>query len=225
MAPTTPRPMLRIVAKSSQPRAKKAPRIRRLPERAQQEILDAAEDFLSDHDFRDLSVDEVMARTGMVRSAFYNYFRDRNHLAVALLARVEFEMIAGARWLEGDLSDDPVADLADAVRQAAAVYARHGHVVRAIHEASYHDDAVEQAYRYGVLENFIQIVTRRLREEKRAGRTSVANPAEVARALLLMNATVLVERLGRSPAARPGDVARPLIYIWQQAIYPDAGRR
>jgi AcrR family transcriptional regulator len=213
--------MLRVVAKSQKARSK-PPRIRRLPERAQQEILDAAEDFLRDHDFRDLAVDEVMARTGMVRSAFYNYFRDRNHLAVALLERVEFEMIAGARWLEGNLSDDPAADLADAVRQAADVYARHGRVLRAIHEASYHDDEVEQAYRFGIIENFIQTVTRRLRQEKRAGRTSVSNPAEVARALLLMNATVLVERLGRTPAARPADVARPLIYIWQQAIYPDA---
>lgn len=212
------------MAKSS-PLREKPPRIRRLPDRAKQEILDAAEDFLVDHDFRDLAVDEVMARTGMVRSAFYNYFRDRNHLAVALLERVEFEMIAGARWLEGELSADPVADLADAVRQAADVYAKHGRVLRAIHEASYHDDEVEQAYRYGITENFIRIVERRLRTEKRAGRTSVSNPGEVARALILMNATVLVERLGDPRAARPADVARPLIYIWQQTVYPDADRR
>jgi AcrR family transcriptional regulator len=213
--------MLPPVAKSRATRAKR-PRIRRLPERAQQEILDAAEDFLRDHDFRDLAVDEVMSRTGMVRSAFYNYFRDRNGLAIALLERVEFEMISGARWLEGDLSEDPMDDLADAIRQVAAVYARHGHLLRAIHEASYHDREVEQAYRHGVIENFIEIVTHRLRQEKRAGRTTVTNPAEVARALLLMNSNVLVERLGRSPGARPADVARPLIYIWQQAIYPDA---
>jgi AcrR family transcriptional regulator len=207
------------------PQRTKKPRIRRQPQRAQQEILDAAADFLRDHDFRDLAVDEVMARTGMVRSAFYNYFRDRNHLAVALLDRVEFEMISGARWLEGDISDDPAADLADAVRQAAKVYGLHGHVLRAIHEASYHDDEVEQAYRHGTIENFIRLVERRLRQEKRAGRTSVSNPAEMARALILMNSNVLVDRLGRTPAARPGDVARPLIYIWQQAVYPDAGRR
>ena len=195
-------------------------RVRRRPERAQQEILEAAAAFLDEHDFRDLSVDEVMARTDMVRSAFYNYFRDRNHLAVALLERVEIEMLAGAAWLDGDLSDDPAADLADTVRQAADVYARHGRVLRAIHEAAHHDDKVEQAYRHGTIENFIRTVTKRIRMEKRAGRTNVGNPAELARALVIMNANVMVERLSSSPAARPADVARPLITIWQHAVYP-----
>jgi AcrR family transcriptional regulator len=49
-------------------------RIRRKPQDAEREILEAAELFLRDHDFRDLTVEAVMAGTGMRRSAFYNYF-------------------------------------------------------------------------------------------------------------------------------------------------------
>ena len=46
----------------------KRKRIRRKPEQAEREILDTAEEFLRDHDFRELTIDEVMAATGMVRS-------------------------------------------------------------------------------------------------------------------------------------------------------------
>ena len=50
--------------------AEERKRIRRKPEHAEREILDTAEEFLRDDDFRELTVDEVMAPTGMVRSAF-----------------------------------------------------------------------------------------------------------------------------------------------------------
>ena len=55
-------------------------RRRRSPESAEREILDAAESFLRERPFRDLTVDEVMARTTLSRPSFYVYFRDRHHL-------------------------------------------------------------------------------------------------------------------------------------------------
>ena len=77
-------------------------RRRRSPESAEREILAAAEAFLREHPFRDLTVDEVMGRTTLSRPSFYVYFRDRHHLAVRLVEGIGGELFdMSERWLEG----------------------------------------------------------------------------------------------------------------------------
>ena len=49
--------------------------MRRAPEAAESEILSAAENFLREFPVRDLTVDNLMARTGLSRASFYGYFR------------------------------------------------------------------------------------------------------------------------------------------------------
>ena len=199
-------------------------RIRRKPEDAEREILDAAEEFLHDNDFRDLTIDEVMQRTGMRRSAFYNYFTDRYGLMLGLMGRIEKEMMEASRlWL--DESDDPVQSLTIALDAAIQVWARHGHVLRAVHEASFHDAEVQRYYRDGLVQDFIDAIAERLRAENRAGRTAIPNPKEVAHSLAMLNAAVLAERLGRATGERPRTVSKTLQYVWLRTIYgqvPDA---
>jgi AcrR family transcriptional regulator len=204
-------------------RTKKVPphlRVRRRPEDGEREILDAAEALLEQRDFRDLTVDEVMSGTGMVRSAFYNYFESRNELVLRLLQRIEAEMMeASGRWLDQPL-DDPAAEIEAGLLEVAQIYARHGPVMRAIHEASYHDREVELYYRQGLIQNFIEAVALRIREENEAGRADVDHPEEVARALLILNSNVFVERLGgRRGADSPQAVAATLALIWRRTIY------
>src|SRR3954451_11671324 len=110
------------------------PRIRRLPGDAQREILDAAEQLLAERPFRELSVDELMARTGMTRSTFYHYFRSLDEGAIALMRRVQGEMMeAAAVWLEAGTDEDPIPAAERAIAGSAAVFARHGSVLAAIH--------------------------------------------------------------------------------------------
>ena len=45
-------------------------------ERTRAEILNSALEFIWSHPFRDLTVDSLMASTGLSRSAFYPYFKD-----------------------------------------------------------------------------------------------------------------------------------------------------
>lgn len=196
-------------------------RVRRRPEDGEREILDAAEGVLKQRDFRDLTVDEVMSRTGMVRSAFYNYFENRNELVLRLLQRVEGEMMEVSQaWLE-DSPDDPIGSIGIALEQVAEIYAQHGHLLRAVHEASYHDHDVERVYRHEFLQNFIDAVTARLVEEKSAGRTTIKDPEQIARALLLLNTNLFVERLGAASSGpdSPQAVARTLTEVWVRTIY------
>ncbi len=207
-----------MIVPASSPPARR--RIRRTPADAEREILGSAEAFLQGNDFRDLTVDRVMAGTGMVRSAFYNYFADRNALILRLLQDIEAEMMqAIGPWLER--SSDPVAALRTGLEQVVEIYALHGHLLRAIHEASFHDHDVERAYRH-VVDDFIDVVAELLRRENRSSRTSVPRSREVAHALLSMNSNVLVERLGRAPTDSPRAVARTLQFIWERAIYGSA---
>ena len=210
---------------ATQPPETKPRRIRRQPDDARREILDATEALLSERPFRELSVDDLMARTGMTRSSFYHYFRSLDEVAIALMRRVQGEMMeAAAPWLEAGLEGDPVASTAGGIRAIARVYARHGLVLAAIHEASFHHEAVQQMWREGILEDWIRAIAGQLRAQRERGTTNVTDPEEMARALLLMNTAVFVERLGRQPADEPEAVAETLATIWIGALYPGVRR-
>src|SRR4051794_20856310 len=74
-------------------------RRRRSPESAEREILAAAESFLRERPFHEMTVDEVMGRTTLSRPSFYVYFPDRNHLVIRLVDEVGAEVFAMAeRW-------------------------------------------------------------------------------------------------------------------------------
>lgn len=205
---------------AAQPTTPPRRRIRRAPAVAQKEILDAAEAILAERPFRDLSVDDLMARTGMTRSTFYHHFRSLDDVATGLLRRVQAQMLAAAApWMRVDESEDPVASVRRAIRAVAEVYAANGPVLAAIHEASYHHDAVRQAWREGVLDEWIRAVAEQLRIQREQGVTTLEDPEEIARALLLMNTAVFIERLGTRPADSPEAVADLLATVWVRTIY------
>lgn len=199
---------------SSSPAARPK-RIRRRPEVAEREILDAAEAFLQEHDFRDLTVEAVMRSTGISRSTFYNYFADRNALVLGLLRRVEDEMMEASRpWLER--TGDPRAALRAGLEGTVESYARHARVLRGVLEASYHDGDVERAFRQGFLQNFIDAVADRLRREG-----TTPDPDAIAHALLMVNTEVTSQRLGGPDPDPLEDVARTLVYVWERVVYGD----
>ena len=198
-------------------------RIRRRPHDARREILDAAEVLLAERPFLELSVDDLMARTSMTRSAFYHYFRSLDEVAIALMRRVQGEMMeATAPWLRVDYEGDPAVALEQGIRASAEVFARHGLVLSAIHEASFRYEAVQREWRNGVLEDWIGAVAAQLRAQRERGLTRVADAEEIARALLLMNTAVLVERLGKQPPDQPDAVADTLAEIWIGALFPES---
>jgi AcrR family transcriptional regulator len=193
-------------------------RRRRSPELAEREILEAAEAFLRERPFRDLTVDEVMARTTMSRPSFYVYFRGRHHLAVRLVEGIGAELFAMAdRWL-GRESGDPRADVRAALEGVTAVYARHGLVLGAIAEAADHDPEVEATYR-GLIERFVDTTADHITEDVAAGRIAPLDARETARALVWMNERYLREALGRVPQTPIETVVETLWMVWVRVLY------
>jgi TetR/AcrR family transcriptional regulator, ethionamide resistance regulator len=185
---------------------------------SEREILDAAEMLLREVPFRELTVERVMARTGLKRTAFYVHFSDRHDLVLRLVQDLGAEFITASRgWLAG--GDDPEADLLSGMRGSVATYAAHGRMLRALADAAAVDARVEAAYR-GMVETLVDAVTRRIAGEQGNGRIAAdLAAAETARALVWMNERYLYGSLGRSPDADQERVVSVLYRIWLAALY------
>jgi AcrR family transcriptional regulator len=195
----------------------RAKRRRRSPESAEREILDAAEAFLRQRPFRDLTVDEVMGRTTLSRPSFYVYFRDRHHLAVRLVEGIGEELFAmSERWLQG--AGDPREDVRNALEGIGSVYAQHGLVLGAIADAAGHDSDVEATYR-GLILRFVDATTTRIEDDIAQGHTPALDARETARALVWMSERYLHEALGRHPRTPVESTVETLTTIWVRALY------
>ncbi len=196
-------------------------RRRRSPESAEREILDAAESFLRERPFWDLTVDEVMARTTLSRPSFYVYFRDRHHLAVRLVEGIGEALFEVAnRWLEGG-NDDPRVDVRESLRGVAEVWAEHGLVLHAIADAAGHDPEVERVY-HGLVQRFVVATATRVEADIAAGRIAPMDAAPTAAALVWMNERYLQMTLGRLPTTPVDTVVATLATIWIRTLYTPA---
>src|ERR1700736_758627 len=81
-----------------------AQRARRREQRdnTRREILVATDRLLRERPYRELSVEVVMAQTGLTRTAFYRHFDDVTELVLRLLEDVGRELYTvGELWLPG----------------------------------------------------------------------------------------------------------------------------
>ena len=198
--------------------AEKPRRRRRKPEAAESEILDAAESFLKEHPFREMTIDDVMSRTGLSRPSFYEYFRDRHHLVMKLTERLGGWNYSGPEpWVSGEVTLD---NLRTGLERVVELYSSRGYLLRALSEAATHDPQVEAAYRK-MLSDFIGTAADRIRLAPDRGAMQNLDPLETATALVLMNERYLIERLGSQPQSEPELITKTLLTIWQRVLFPD----
>jgi AcrR family transcriptional regulator len=190
-------------------------RRRRSPAEAEREILESAERFLRERPLRELTIDEVMAGTGLSRPAFYVYFRDRHDLILRLIGEIGSELFEMAdKWLKG-------GDLRAGVEGVVAVYAKHGPVLRAISDAAVDDPDVERAY-HALVQRFIDATAEYIRNEQKGGRAEGMTARRTAAALVWMNERYLSMCLGggnMTKQLKPREVADTLHQIWTRTLY------
>jgi AcrR family transcriptional regulator len=210
--------------------AGRVPRRRRKPEEAEQAILAAARAFLQEHPFREMTVEGVMARTGLSRPAFYAYFQDRYELVTRLLEGIGGLLFAvDRRWLAGGGGrEEAVEALIFALWRGSETFVRYGLVLRAIADAAGQDPRVEEVYRYGLIERLVAAVAARIARDVKAGISpDDLDPEETARALVLLTERYLLDAFGR-PEARPSPervaaVVAVVEKVWVRTLYgPEA---
>jgi AcrR family transcriptional regulator len=186
---------------------------------AERQIADSARNLLATSRFREVSVDDVMAGTGLTRTAFYRYFPDLETLLQRLLAEAREELtLSAGGWLGGTGDDAPLA-LAETVTDFVAAYGRQGRVLRAVMDAAAGDSDIEAAY-HDLVYGFIDAVTARIEADQATGLCRGLDPRATAEALVWMTERYLAETLGRDGHADPGVIGRTLVAIWQRALYP-----
>jgi AcrR family transcriptional regulator len=193
-----------------------ARRRRRTPEAAQREIIEAAEQLLKERPFRELTVDEVMRRTGLSRPSFYVYFKDRHELVLRIVGHLQGEILQSAnRWY--DTVGGGPAVLREALEGTVGAYARHAPVMRALADAAVEDPGVESAYD-ALVQGFVDITARHVEQEMRAGLIAPLDAREAAKALTWMTERYLYHSFGpnRVPAAR---VHETLAALWNRSLY------
>lgn len=178
-------------------------------EETRRQILAAAEQFLRERPYRDLSVDALMARTGHSRTVFYRHFEDVPAMVLTLIAEVGSELVeASEEWRREPRAAPEVAR--ERLAHYVDFYARNGPLVRAVVEASHHDALVAQAYN-GLVESFIALTAEGMQARVDSGEVEHVDAPEVARALIWMLNGYLLDRLG---GPQPGDPERVLDAVW-----------
>ena len=198
----------------------KKTRRRLRPEQAENEIIEAAEQFLRVHPFRTLQVADLMDTTKLGRPSFYYYFKDRHDLIVRLVKKLgdEISKMNDVWFLSGA---DPIADLHAGYERIGQFWTTHGPVLRAIADAATHDRDVEKAHR-ALVKRFIRGSAARIRLDIERGLIAPLDADATAEALIMMSEQVLNEKLGRGS----GDwqpVVDTLATIWQRALYGTSG--
>jgi TetR/AcrR family transcriptional regulator, ethionamide resistance regulator len=196
----------------------KGRRRRRKPEAAESEILNAAEQFLREHPLRDMTIDDIMSRTGLSRPSFYEYFRDRNQLIIKLAERLGAQNAAIAeKWIRSDRAAD---DLRPVTEQTVGLAVTHGHLLRALADAANGDREVEATYRQE-MQAAVDRTAQRIRGDAGRGLVNLdgLDAKHLATALIHMNSAYIIETMGRRPQADPKVVAETLIAIWTRVLF------
>ena len=186
-------------------------------ERTRAAILNAALDFLWSHPFRDMTVNSLMAPTGVGRSAFYQYFKDLHELMETLLDTVRVEVLAvTGPWFTG--VGDPVVLLNESLDGLVDVCYRQGPILRAIDDAAATDKRIEKAWAQFFGE-FNDGVSTRIEADQDQGLIPDFAARPVAIALNHLDAYTLIEAFGRRPRSKQEPVREALTRIWISTLY------
>ena len=199
------------------PTSAKRTRTRQNREQSRQRIVVAAAELVRERSFATLTVDEVMARAGIGRTLFYRHFDDLGDLILRAGREAVDEIFAAQEVLARSREGFGASSIRDALAAAVSVYRRHGPVLRAVSEAAADDERVA-AGQDQIRRRFDELVEVALRDAATANARAVADFAETARALNVMNENYLLDAFGREPRVSEETALRTLTEVWVAVI-------
>jgi AcrR family transcriptional regulator len=192
---------------SSRPARARRAAARTRREAAREQIVAAAERLLRERQYRELSVEDVMAHAGLSRTVFYRHFDGLPELVLSLFDAITQELMAELQAAPGPGATRRI------LAAAVDAYAEHGALLRAVDEAARHDAGIEAAYR-AVVDAFTGVMAGLIEDGMAEGRIRPGNAYELARALNLMNGNYLLETLGRDPDFDRALAVDTLMAVW-----------
>lgn len=186
-------------------------------DRTRAAILDAALEFVWSRPFHEMTVNSLMATTGVGRSAFYQYFSDLHSMMEALLHILADEISAVVQpWYVG--VGDPVALLNETVSGLVHVCYQRGPFLRAISDAAATEKRFEKDWRQflgGFDELGVELITR----DQEQGLIPKFDARPTIVALNRLNVHTIIEAFGQRPRSKPEPVREALSRIWISTLY------
>jgi AcrR family transcriptional regulator len=180
---------------------------------AERMILEATEALLAAREFHDLTVEDVMATTGLTRTSFYRYFPDLEAVLLRRLSDLGDDLRRSAdSWLQ-----DPTAGLETGV-EFVTLFRDHGRLLLAFEQASGAGTEIDRAWR-SVIQEFTDTYTGFIAELCRQRLCNIDRPEQTARALVGMTERYLLDTYGRGPAVDVDVAAATLAEIWQRTLF------
>lgn len=185
--------------------------------------MDSAVRFLWEHNFRDLTIGELMSDTPLSRPAFYQYFRDLHELIETLLSEVGAILHQTTNpWIHGE--GEPIAALRKSLKGVVQTCVDHGPVFRAVSEAAPLDERLEQTWS-AFMGRWDDEVEARIKLQQRDGLVCKSlNARRIAKALNSLDATLLISQFGRRPQGNPRAVLDTLHHVWVATLYSQPPR-
>jgi len=181
-------------------------------------LLEATRALVEELPWSRVTIELIAERGGITRTAFYKHFADLRAVLLALLAETAAQLEAIPVEWEDAADESPEALLRHAVGVLVATFYEHGRLLQAFAEEAAHDDEVLRLY--AELGGRLSAgVAQRIVRDVAAGASSLADPEEVATALVWMNERYLRQRFGRHPLADPERAAEALSEVWIRTVY------
>jgi AcrR family transcriptional regulator len=164
-----------------------------------------------------MTVNSVMASTGVGRSAFYQYFSDLHEVMETLLTMLQEEIFTAVQpWLAG--VGDPIALMQETLAGLVDVSYQQGPFLRAITDAASTDSRLEKAW-VQFLAGFDDAASARIEADQKQGLIPDFEARPVAFALNRLNAYNLLHAFGQHPRKQPEPVREALARIWISTLY------
>lgn len=193
----------------------RAPRVP--AQEAKQRIVEATSRLLAERPFRDVTVEDVMAETGLKRTVFYRHFGGLTDVVLFLLDDIRASLTEAGDPNEPDFLRTVLARVVD-------IASRNGGILRAVYDAAAVDARVERGLEEAT-EWSVEATAALFEAGIAAGRTPPLDAYAVSRALTLMNFAMLVDAFGRGGplAADPDRVLDALLTVWERVIVEQPG--
>jgi TetR/AcrR family transcriptional regulator, ethionamide resistance regulator len=186
-------------------------------DRTRADILDAALKFMWSRQFHEMTVNNLMASTGVGRSTFYQYFSDLHSMMEALLHILEDEISAVVQpWYVG--IGDPVALLNETMTGLIRICYQRGPFLRAISDAATTDTRFAKDWGQ-FLCGFDDMGITRIAADQEQGLIPAFDPGPVCISLNRLNVSTMIEAFGQRPRSKPEPVRQALSRVWVSTLY------
>ena len=182
---------------------------------AEEAILEATEALCSTRPFADVTVQDVMAATGLTRTTFYRYFPDLEQVLLRLLTDIATELAeASDLWLA---DDDPRRGLRVSAERMVATFRTHGPLIRTFADAAGGAPVLHDAWE-AVIDDFVGPTSVRVRELVAGGRAELSEPDGTVRALVLLTERYLTTTYGTDAAVPATTAVTVLTQAWERTL-------